>query len=286
MRRLLLVPVLLAPLLLTGGAGPASAACATRTSGSVSGTLAGQDDRDVNASIGFDVIDDRGRPIDADPASATYGCAKTGGYSVAHVELNHFVSNQGATTRRGPWWRPAAGGAQVDTRGQRTTRAWRISDLPSNARSVWIETYSRGYQGSPCRDAQGNYCFNPRDVSKYGYANEQYVAIGTRNLAIRLPLTCKYGGKTATIAGTVTDGAGRPVALAGAYAWTSERWDQGPAIQGWGETDPAPTGQFSISALATGQVYHLIATTSSGRVIDRTQIAVSPCATTRLSLTP
>jgi hypothetical protein len=83
---------------------PAQAACATNTGKSISGTVFGQDGRDVNVSIGFDVVDRNGRALNTDPKSSSYGCAKTGGYSVPQSYLNHFV---GQAHRRGG--QPGAG---------------------------------------------------------------------------------------------------------------------------------------------------------------------------------
>lgn len=74
---------------------PAQAACATNTGKSISGSVFGQDNRDVNVSIGFDLVDRNGRALNADPKSPGYGCAKTGGYSVPQSYLNHFVGPEG-----------------------------------------------------------------------------------------------------------------------------------------------------------------------------------------------
>jgi hypothetical protein len=127
----------LAPVLASAPA--AQAACATNTGKSISGTVFGQDGRDVNVSIGFDVVDRNGRALNTDPRSAGYGCAKTGGYSVPQSYLNHFVGPEGAPQ----------GSTMQD--GNRTTRAWKLSSLPSNAVGAYIEVYHRGYTGSPCR---------------------------------------------------------------------------------------------------------------------------------------
>ena len=100
----------LAPVVMTSS--PAQAACATNSGRSISGTVFGQDGRDVNVSIGFDVVDRYGKALNTDPKSASYGCAKTGGYSVPQTYLNHFVGFEGVPQ------------GTVMSDGTRTTRAW------------------------------------------------------------------------------------------------------------------------------------------------------------------
>lgn len=251
---------------------PAQAACATVTSRSVSGTVTGQDGRDVNASIGFDVLDGHGQPINADPSGSGYGCPKSGGYSIPQRELNHFVSGKGAP----------AGTLQPD--GTRTVRDVRIGSLPSNAAQVWIEVYSRGYTGSPCRDAHGNWCFNNVDLSKYGFANWQKVPVGTQGLAIRLPLTCAHGGTDGSVLGHAYDASGAPVSLAHVYAWTLSPWGTAPTLKGWGIADRISGNAYHVAALAAGQTYTIQATSLSGTTIRKLFVPVRGCRATPLNL--
>ena len=259
-----LVPVL-------GVTAPAQAACATRTTRSVTGTITGQDGRDVNASVGFDVLDAVGRPINTDPASPGYGCAKSGGYSVPQTYVNHFVSYQGA----------APGTVMPD--GRRTQRAWTLGNLPSNAATVWIEAYSRGYAGSPCKDSRGSWCFNPTDVRKYGYANKIKVPVGTRGVRVVLPTTCAFGGTAGSIVGRGVDAAGRRVTLRQVYAWTEASWNAAPGVHGWGASKPA-SDLYVLRSLAAGQRYVVWAYGPSGNRVIRKGVSVNACRSTPLNI--
>lgn len=250
---------------------PASAACASPTTRSVSGTVYGQDGRDVNVSVGFDVLDAAGRPISTDPTRADYGCAKTGGYSVPQTYLNHFVTYEGA----------ARGTVMKD--GTRTSRAWRVGNLPSNAAKVWIEAYSRGYTGSPCRDSQGRYCFNLTDVRKYGYANLIKIPVGTQGVRLVLPTTCAYGGTAGSIVGRGVDAAGRAVTLRQVYAWSESSWDAAPGVHGWAAHKPT-SPSYALRSLAAGQTYVVWAYGPNGNKVVRKGVRVDACKATRLDL--
>ncbi len=254
-------------------AAPASAACASDTHKTISGIVAGQDDRDVNVSIGFDVVDSKLRAINAAPGFGDYGCLKNGnhgGYSVPQKEYNHFVSGQGV----------ARGSRMKD--GNTTTRAWTLTDLPSNAMGVWIEVYTRGYTGSPCRDSHGNFCFNATDTSRYGFANRHYVPVGARSVPLRLPLACSAGGSTGVITGRTTDASGRPTTFRSVYAWTMTSYNQQPSLQGWG-TATLRSGSYTIPSLASGQKYVVWAQTAGGATLKRTGVVVNACGATPLS---
>ena len=282
------VAVLAALVPLTVGVPAASAACASNSGRSISGTVSGADGRDVNVSIGFDVVDSAGRALNTDPASASYGCAKTGAYSVPQLYLNHFVGPEGVEPRqrvRGwlPMERFRRWTAPVMPDGQPTRRDWRIGNLPSNATGAYIEVYHRGYLGSPCRDSKGNYCFNPSTLTKYGYANKHVVPVGTQGLAIRLPMTCAYGGNAGSISGRILDAAGRPVAVRNVFAWTQHSWNSPPGIHGWGSARFGSDGSYVIPTLASGQSYVVWLTTTGGVVHKRTGVSVSACKATALN---
>jgi hypothetical protein len=254
-----------------------SPACATNSRRSISGTVFGQDGRDVNVSIGFDLVDARGRALNGDPAAPGYGCAKTGGYSVPQRYLNHFVGPEGQPP--GSLMHDAKGAPQG-----RTSRAWRLDDIPSNAVGAYVEVYSRGYLGSPCKDAQGRWCFNPQALTKYGNSNKHTVPVGTRDLPVRLPLTCRYGGTAGSIAGRLVDAAGRPARVRSLYAWTETKWNAAPFYQGWGIARLASDGSFSVPALASRQRYVIWATTLDGRVVKRSGIPVADCRATPVTI--
>lgn len=250
---------------------PASAACAGRTTHSVTGAVFGQDGRDVNASVGFDVLDSAGHPIVADPSRADYGCVKSSGYSVPQRYVNHFVTYQGA----------APGTLMRD--GTRTTRAWRLDALPANAATVWIEAYSRGYTGSPCKDSAGNWCFNPTDIRKYGYANLIKIPVGTQGVRVVLPTTCAYGGSDGSIVGRGVDAAGRAVTLEQVYAWSESSWDAAPGVHGWAATKPVDPG-YALRSLAAGQRYVVWAYGPRGNRVVVHHVAVSACRSTPLTI--
>lgn len=263
----------------------ATAACATSTGKSISGTVVGQDGRDVNVSIGFDLVDSAGRAINGgSPGSAGYGCAKTGGYSVAQSYLNHFVGPLGReqaqrSRRLGPLAQALRTRPDVMRDGTPYVRTWRLDNVPSNAVGAYLEIYHRGYRGSPCKDSQGNYCFNPENHTKYGNANEHIVPIGTRNLAIRLPMTCAYGGTAGALTGRTVDGNGRSVEVADVVAFTEARWNGAPALHGWGIATRPGSGRFEVAALASGQTYVLLVTRKDGSQVRRSGIRVDPCTT-------
>ena len=249
---------------------PANAACASRTANYIWGYVYGADNRDVNVSIGFDVQDRNGRGINVDPRYSDYGCTKDanhGGYSIYPTEINHYVTYQGAPQ------------SSLMTNGQRTTRVWSLTNLPSNAYRVWIEVYSRGYTGSPCTT-----CMNPENTTKYGFANKHYVPLDTKGLVIKLPMRCgTYGGNAGYIAGTVRTGSGSAYTLQHVYAWTTSSFNALPAIQGWG-SGAISTGSYRFTAMASGQRYTIWAYRQDGSIVTRYDVPVYACHTTTLNL--
>lgn len=242
----------------------ASAACATRTTRSISGVVYGADLRDVNVSIGFDVQSTTGTMI-----NVSDGCLKTGGYSAPQQEKNHYVSGEGAPRSS----------RMYDVNGTYrgvTTHTWSLTGLPSNAASVWIEVYSRGYAGSPCTQ-----CFGPKDVHKYGYTMRRQVKVGSTGVVLKLPLTCSYSGGTAgAVFGYVKDAAGHSVTPTRAVAW-SQAVDTNTTPMGWGSGSLA-LGSYKIPSLAANQKY-AVWVSYKGVTQKRTGIFVSACHTTPLS---
>lgn len=242
----------------------ASAACATRTTRSISGVVYGADLRDVNVSIGFDVQSTTGTMI-----NVSDGCLKTSGYSAPQQEKNHYVSGEGAPRSS----------RMYDVNGTYrglTTHTWSLTGLPSNAASVWIEVYSRGYVGSPCTQ-----CFGLKDVHKYGYLMRRQVKVGSTGVLLRLPMTCAYsGGNAGAVFGYVKDASGHSVQPDRAMAWSTAP-DSNTTIMGWGSGTLA-TGSYRIVSLASNQKYS-VWVTYKGVTQKRTGIAVTPCHTTPLS---
>lgn len=254
--------VLVVPLVLTP-APAASAACASRTTRSVSGVVYGVDNRDVNVSIGFDVQSYSGQII-----NVSDGCAKTGGYSAAVQEKNHFVKGEGQT--------PAS--RMFDAHGAYkgvTTRTWSLNDLPSNAKSVWIEVYSRTYTGSPCTACMGNV-----DTHKYGFSMRRQVPVGATGAVIRLPINCGFpGGGNGSIYGSVKTRSGTAILPEHVYGW-STAGDGNYSVLGWGSAARA-TGSYNMTALAPNQKYTLWLS-RNGVVYKKTGIPVYACRGTRV----
>ncbi len=252
---------------------PASAACATRTTRSISGVIYGADNLDVNVSIGFDVQSSSGTIIDATPGSSTYGCKKTGGYSVKQQEKNRYLNGEGAPH----------GTKMYDYKGTymgTTTRTWSLGSLPSNATSVWIEVYSRRYRNTACADPSGNPCMGPSDTHKYGYAMRRQIKVGSTGVVIRLPKNCGYGGSNGAITGTVKNKSGQALTPSRAFAWSMAA-DSNAAILGWG-SGVRTSGKYTISALAPNQKY-AVWVSYNGVTQKRTYVPVSSCKATPLS---
>jgi hypothetical protein len=253
------------PIVLSVGVPSASAACASRTTRSISGTVSGQDDHDVNVSIGFDVESTSGKVI-----NVSDGCAKTGGYSAPVQELNHYLSGEGAPR----------GSRMYDANGAYkgvTTRSFRLTNLPSNAAYVWIEVYSRRYTGSPCTT-----CMGPADVHKYGYAMRRRIPVGTTGINIKTPMTCSnvWGGAAGKIAGVVKDRSGKTVNPTHVYTWSEIT--NSPALTGWGSAQPVTNGNYLLSSLASKQRYTVHVFTGS---VDHPKyhVPVYPCQTTHVN---
>jgi hypothetical protein len=238
----------------------ASAACAAPGTRSISGTVFGVDNRDVNVSIGFDVQSTSGTII-----NVSDGCPKTGGYSAPVKEYNHYVkyTGQGQNTM------------QYDNKGVakgNTVRTWSLTNLPSNAKSVFIEVYARDYATYNNPSAMG-----PVNTAKYGFARRVQVAVGSTNVVIRLPMNCNYkGGNNAAIAGAVRTSAGTAVKPDFVYAF-SDLPDGNYKIMGWGIATTS-TGNYKVNALAANEAYHL-QLSYRGRTYVKRGINVTTCST-------
>lgn len=253
---------LVVPLVLTS-APAASAACASRTTRSISGVIYGVDNRDVNVSIGFDVQSYSGQII-----NVSDGCAKTGGYSAPVQEKNHFVKGEGQ----------ARASRMYDVNGAYkgiTTRTWSLNNLPSNAKSVWIEVYARTYTGSPCTSCMGNV-----DTHKYGFAMRRQVLVGATGAVIRLPINCGFtGGANGSIYGSVKTKSGTAVLADRVYGWSTSA-DSNYSVLGWGSAARS-TGSYTMAALAPNQKY-TIWLYRNGVVYKKTGIPVYSCRGTRV----
>lgn len=232
-----------------GVAGPGR--CAPISGKSLKGTFVGQDGLGVNSTIGFDFVDSRGVVIDV-----ANGCPTNGAYS-SILQTNHWA----------PWWGQKIGSVMEDEKGRArgyVGPAWAIDRLPANATHVWIETYIRGFTGSPC----GMGCAGTASTAKYGWTNRRLVSLHNLSTYVRLiaPTTPYYGGQAGNIDATLVNAAGSPVnyPLCGSvprncvrvYAW-SMNVPEGSQTQGWGSGAKISTTTWRIRSLASNQPYRV-----------------------------
>jgi len=205
--------------------------CAPLTSRAISGTLRGQDGRYLGATIGLDALDARGRKIDL-----RTGCPSGGAYA-AVVQLNHRVGGQGAVPGSAE---AARGGNDGGSAGD----AFAFQGLPANVTQVFLETYVRGFTGSPC----GLSCANPTTTDRYGWVNRRFLRPGTTGLRLVAPLTPRYGGGTGQIV-VHTSAAATQV-----LAFCDDR-DGTRKMQGWAIATTGDRRTWTLPALAGNQHY-------------------------------
>lgn len=226
-------------------AAPAAAACASKSTKSVSGTLVGQDHRHLNAQISFDVKDRYGNTIDMN------GC-KTSAYTKT-IWMNTNVSGDGAPQT------------------SNTAYKWKLSGLPSNAVSTWIEVYTRTNTGKHCPTCDGDI-----DTHRYGWVNRRAVALN-HSYALVAPLNCGIAGGTGgSIQGSLKSSSGKAVKFDRIYAWSELTPDGSKKLQGWGIGIQSTTGKYKISNLAAGQSY-VVRATYKGHLQVRKHVMVGSC---------
>jgi hypothetical protein len=233
-------------------AAPAAAACAAPSSKWVGGNLIGQDRRDINAQVSFDIKDRNGYTIGLD------GC-RTSGYSKT-IWMNMNLG---------------AGGA---VHSSRSTYRWMLRNLPANAVSTWIEVWTRTNTPKSCAACDG-----PVNTSVYGFVNRRAVPL-SRWYYLTAPLNCGVRGGTAgNIQGRLVDAANRPVRFDSIYAWSELQPDGSLPMQGWGVGKQTTTGYYKIENLAPGQRYVLWAK-YHGHTVKRFHIPVAACRAVPLAL--
>lgn len=225
------------------GIAPASAACAPTSNNFISGTLGGQDLRHINAQISFDVKDRYGNTIAMD------GC-RTSAYSKT-IWMNTNVSGDGAPEF------------------SNTAYKWRVSNLPANAVSAWIEVYTRTNTGKTCPSCDGVI-----DTHRYGWVNRRSVPLN-HSYNLLAPLQCGLGGSSGSIQGHLYAG-GRPARFDRIYAWSELTPDGSKPLQGWGIGAQPTVGYYKINNLASGQTY-VVWATYHGVTMVRKHIMVSSC---------
>lgn len=231
---------------------PGATAVAADAAGTkvLSGTILGRDGRAVNALIGFDVLDRRGRFIDLNGRA---------GYS-AYLIVNPTASDQGERRRPGTSW-------QV---------AWSLR-LPANADHVFIEAYAK----SPHPRNPHIQTATPDSRRRYGLAMRRPIPANAHGVNIRLPLVCGRGGNTGGIKGRVTRH-GRLLQPTSADAWSAAP-DSNTRIMSWNLAVGLPAGHlyqgrynYVLPYLLPGQPYDLWIT--AGGVTKKLRVRdVAPC---------
>lgn len=221
--------------------------CSPPTTRHFAGELVGQDGLGVNATVGINLVTASGQSIDL-------GGCPTGGYA-APLEVNHYVGFYGQKI----------GTIQRDKKGVAhgtVSPKWAVYNLPANATAAWIETYSRGYAGSPCTT-----CGGAASTAKYGWVNRRVVPV-SQYVRLIAPTTPAYGGSTGQIQATLVKSNGQrldEVSCTSAirsncvqlYTW-STNIPEGSMVQGWGAAIRVNVGQYRFEALASalrGQPY-------------------------------
>jgi hypothetical protein len=207
------------PVLVAAPAHATPCVTATRT---VTGMIAGEDHRYVDALLGFDFVDSAGRHVDAKPGSATFGCTGVHGYGVT-IRVNGSLPATGSTTSG--------------------TKYWSVK-VPANVTMAYIEVYPQaaGYGGT--------------NESRYGHALRRKMPIPyNKTVLIRLPLICSVGGHVGWINGYVSKNGVRVKAdRVAAWSMATDNNTASP-ILGWNIGSAATNGYYKIPNLASGQAY-------------------------------
>jgi hypothetical protein len=237
---LLAAPIALAP--------SAHASCTTTTK-VMTGRIAGEDGRFVDAMLGFDIMDSAGRHLDGRSGSANYGCAGYHGYGQL-LRVNRDLPAAGSTTSG--------------------TKDWKVV-LPGNTAFVHIEVYPR---------AAGD---GGTDESRYGHALRRKVRVPYgQNVNIRLPLVCAAGGKTGAINGWATQNGVRVQAdRVAAWSLATDTNTMTP-ILGWNVGYTRSNGYFAVPNLPSGQTY-TVQVSRAGKTLQPYNIRVDACKNTYLA---
>lgn len=231
-------------------AAPASAACAARSANKIYGTINGQDHRDINVQISFDFKDRYNNSIDLN------GC-KTSQYGKT-IWMNMNLSGDGAA------------------HSVHSINKWEIDNLPANAVSAWIETYTRTNTGKTCPTCDGVI-----DTHRYGWTNRRAVPLN-RGYTLTAPLNCGLGGTSGSIQGQLI-GHGLRARFDRIYAWSELTPDGSKSLQGWGMGVQNSVGYYKVDNLASGQTYVLQATYHGVTKVFK-HITVPSCKTVPLKI--
>jgi len=250
-------------------AGGSSGSCSANTGRVLAGTLTGQDGLALNATIGFDMLDSHGRKINLDT-----GCVTTG-YSTV-VQLNHYISGRGAPVGT-PMTSAASKYIPAKDEGVTTTH-FRITGIPAAVTNVWIETYPRSFNGSPC----GLTCAGPLDNTKYGQSNVRALPLhsGTTTVSLTAPTTKAFGGSTGSIKMRLVHN-GHLVGADHVYAYSTGK--NLVRLQGWGIGRAQGDGSYLVPALASNQPY-VVWSYFGNRIVKHSGVYVHPKTMTTVTV--
>lgn len=229
--------------------------CSPISTKQYSGTIQGEDGRDINAQISFDLKDSSGRGINMN------GCV-AGGYAKT-LWINMNVSGNGVV------------------HSSATVNTWRLTGLPANAATVWIEVWTRTNTPKPCPTCDG-----PVDTHRYGFINRRAIPVNRTGIKLIAPLHCGLSngavrGSSANIQGKTLDKYGKPVVYDRIYAWSMLNPDGSMKLQGWGQAKQN-SGYYVVDNLAPGQPYAVWAT-YHGVTMKRLFVNTYSCKATPLS---
>ncbi|WP_436793004.1 hypothetical protein [Actinospongicola halichondriae] len=240
---------------------PAGAACASSSGAAVGGTVEGEDGRFISAQVSIEIFTSSGQKIGMD------GCPMGGGY--AALDLVNEKSSCCLIL-------PASGSTSTPyhdgTRSWDLEKSWRIDGLPTNAHTVWIETYTKKVGGQP-----------NSDTSRYGHTIRRPVPVGSVAVDIVQPLRCGatgngITGSTGEISGSVYDNGRRVTASRVSVFATGSDDGNGGSILSFNVSGSHPSGGYDIDALAPGT--YSIFVTASGITRRFDNVNVSDCGTT------
>ncbi len=216
----------------------------------------------MSSQVGVELFDSQGRQIGMD------GCPVTAaGYAtLAHTNLKSPCC----------YLLPAAGSADPTYEGRTLSHAWKVTGLPANAATAWIEVYPK-----KCCVPAGT---TNTDDSRYGRALRRPIPLSATGVDVRLPLRCGQSGggvsgRAGAISGKVYDN-GKLVSSNRVGARSQEP-DTEAKILGWGLHGNG-AGSYHVQVLAPG-TYSVIATANgTSRHIYGVQVAA--CQTTILDV--
>ncbi len=239
-----------------------AAACASKNK-SLSGTAEGEDGRYLSIQVSIELFTAGGTKIDMN------GCAMGGGYSATTL-----VNEKPGTTCC--MILPGEGTPNSTYNdGQQTynlEKTWSFSGIPSNAATVWIESYTKKRGGQP----------NTTTV-RYGHSMRRPISLSASNVAIRQPLNCGLSGggvsgSTGSLIGKVYNNGSRvtPTRVS-AFSTSPDGGNNGPILS-FNVPAGHPSGSYRIDSLSPG--IYKIYVSAAGTTKSFQSLRVNACQTT------